>query len=180
MPVAGGASRIMVSPAVENTFIDFLVRNEISFEQSISDVQVLLNKEKEVRLHSRKKRSALIDGPNFELYWSYEEMETFTMQLAQQHPNLVKRDVIGETVQGRKIFGMRVSSSSTFGEKPIIFIDSGVHAREWVGPAATLYLLNQLVTNATVTAELLDKVDWVFVNNANPDGELELTLAVRK
>lgn len=173
-PVAGRASKIMLSPDVQEPFLNFLVRNQIEHKLSVDNVQSILHQEKEKRQHSRKKRSALSSGPNFDLFWSYEEMETFSIQLERQHPNLVKRDVIGKTIEGRDIFGMRVSSSSShFGEKPIIFIDSGVHAREWVGPASTLYLLNQLVTNATVSAELLEKVDWVFVNNANPDGEFD-------
>lgn len=178
MPVAGRASKIMVSPEVQSSFVDFLNQNQIQFELSIDNLQSVFDQEKETRLHSRRKRSALIDDPTaallddytFELYWTYEEMEAFSIELAEQYPNLVTRDVIGQSIEGRDIFGMRVSSGTNFGDKPIIFIDSGVHAREWVGPAATLYLLNQLVTNATVTEELVDKVDWVFVNNANPDG----------
>lgn len=40
-----------------------------------------------------------------------------------------------------------------------------------MGPHSTLYLINQLVTNPEVTAELVDKVDWVIVPNVNPDGK---------
>ena len=44
-------------------------------------------------------------------------------------------------------------------------------SREWVGLQATLYLMDQLVTNATVRNELLTKVDYAIVPVANPDGK---------
>lgn len=168
----GRASRIMVSPAVDESFVKFLAENQIQHELFISNVESTLKRDESARMHTRAKRSVLADetDPNFELYWSFEEMEAYTIRLAQQYPNLVKRDVIGHSILGRDIFGLRVSSGSEFGKKPIIFIDAGVHAREWVGPHSALYLLNQLVTNATVTEELVSKVDWVIVPNVNPDG----------
>lgn len=165
-------SRIMVSPDVEDSFLEFLKYRQIENELIVADVESTLQADKNERLMARTKRSVFSsDGsPDFTLYMSYEEMESYTVRLAQQYPNLVKRDVIGKSIEGRDIFGMRVSSGSEFGKKPIIFIDAGIHAREWVGHHSVLFLLDQLVTNATVTAELVDKVDWVIVPNANPDG----------
>lgn len=171
----GGAnrpSRVMVSPQVENSFIDFLNSAEIEHILSVKNVELTLQADKAARLMARSKRSvsSADSEPNFELFWSFEEMEAFTIQLAQNYPNLVKRDVIGKSVEGRDIFGLRISSGAEFGKKPIIFIDSGIHAREWVGHQSTLYLLYQLVMNDSVTKQLVDKVDWVIVPNANPDG----------
>lgn len=165
----GGAkrpSKVMVSPEIEDSFLDFLERNKIQYDLVIKDVQPNLLRDKADRLSVRSKRSVLADetDPDFGLFWTYEEMKQFTLNLQTQYPNLVKRDVIGQSIEGRDIFGLRVSSGSQeFGKKPIIFVDAGVHAREWVGPASALYLLNQLVTNPEVTNELLDKVDWVIV-----------------
>jgi Zinc carboxypeptidase/Carboxypeptidase activation peptide len=169
---AGRVSRVMVSPEVESSFSNFLNSNKIQHKLAISDVESSLQADKAARLLARSKRSVLKadNAPSFEQYLEFGEMLTFTRQLAEDYPNLVKRDVIGYSIEGREIFGMRVSSGADFGKKPIIFIDSGVHAREWVGPQSTLYLLNQLVTNESVSRELLDKVDWVFVPNVNPDG----------
>lgn len=170
---AGATSRVMVSPDLDVPFLNFLTQNEVRHDLTIKDVEPSLQKARMERIESRKSIRALSDenDPNFEVYWSYEEMKSFTIRLAQQYPNLVKRDVIGQSIEGRDIFGLRISSGSDFGRKPIIFIDAGVHAREWVGHQSALYLINQLVTNATVTAELVSKVDWVIVPIANPDGE---------
>lgn len=171
--IAGGtrkSSRIMVSPKIENSFEKFLVRNQIEHNLFIDNVEPTLQRDKNSRLKARGKRSVLDGEPNFELYWTFDEMNDYSKQLAQNYPNLVKRDVIGKSFEGREMFGMRISNATEFGKKPIVFIEAGLHAREWVGHASTLYLLNQLVTNETVSKELLDKVDWVIVPNANPDG----------
>lgn len=173
----GGAvqpSKIMVSPDIEDEFMSFLVLNDIKHELFIEDVESTLQRDKADRIQSRAKRSALLQdgGPNFELFWTYEEIRAYTIQLAQQYPALVQRDVIGHSIENREIFGMRISSGlKPFGVNPIIFIDAGVHAREWVGPHAVLYLMNELATNPEVSTELLANVDWVIVPSANPDGE---------
>lgn len=159
----------MVSPAVEESFLNFLSENEIKHKVHIEDVASVLRDEKSTRLRSRRKRS-VDDVPNFELYWTFEEMEAYSIKLAQLYPNLVSRDVIGQSIEGRDIFALRVSSGSEFGKKPIIFLDTGTHAREWIGPHTVLYFLDQMVTNSSVTNEILDKVDYVIIPNVNPDG----------
>mgnify|MGYP002655357777 CR=1 FL=1 len=170
-------SRIMVSPEIGDSFISFLNSNSIDYELTFGDVEATLKSDEIARSNLRDKRSVvsdvstLADGFDFGRFWKLDQMETYTIQLALQYPNIVKRDVIGKSIEGRDIFGLRLSTGSEFGKKPIIFIDAGTHAREWVGPQAVLYLVDQLVTNATVRDELLEKVDWVVVPNVNPDGE---------
>ena len=34
--------------------------------------------------------------------------------------------------------------SSGGGNKPIIWIDGGIHAREWISPASTMYLVREV------------------------------------
>ena len=50
--------------------------------------------------------------------------------------------------------------------KPAIFMDCGIHAREWVSPAFCLFALDQLVEEQA----LLDQFDFYIVPVANPDG----------
>jgi carboxypeptidase A2 len=79
---------------------------------------------------------------------------------------------IGDTVNSRDIWSIRVATSATT-NKPSFWLDSTIHAREWLAPATTLKILNHLITNygtdSTVTY-LLDNYDWFFVPVFNPDG----------
>ena len=81
-------------------------------------------------------------------------------------PDLVDVKEIGQTYEGRKIH--MVSVSSGHAGKPAIFLDCGIHAREWVSPAFCLYALDQLVEEKS--AGLLEKFDFYLVPVANPDG----------
>ena len=56
------------------------------------------------------------------------------------------------------------------GNKPAIWIDSGIHAREWISPAVGTWMLNELVENNTAHPELTERLDWYFLPVQNPDG----------
>ena len=49
-------------------------------------------------------------------------------------------------------------------------ISKGIHAREWIAPAVTTYVIDQLTSNATEYGHLLDKLDWYVMPVHNPDG----------
>ncbi|XP_030846991.1 metallocarboxypeptidase A-like protein MCYG_01475 [Strongylocentrotus purpuratus] len=59
------------------------------------------------------------------------------------------------------------------GNKPIAYIQGGIHAREWVSQATMMGLVKQLIdgynTNYKVKA-MLDTFDWYIVPVLNPDG----------
>lgn len=57
--------------------------------------------------------------------------------------------------------------------KPVIWIDSGIHAREWIAPASSLYIIDKLVTGAKTDATvraLLDSYEFHIYPLVNPDG----------
>jgi len=55
------------------------------------------------------------------------------------------------------------------GEKKNIYIDGGIHAREWISPATVTYIINQLLTNSTANS-LLESFNWYILPILNPDG----------
>ena len=64
---------------------------------------------------------------------------------------------------------IRISTGSSNPAKPVIFVDAGIHAREWIAPATALYLINQLVENSA-NRYLIENIDWIILPSANPDG----------
>lgn len=54
---------------------------------------------------------------------------------------------------------------------PTIFIESTIHANEWITVTTATYFLNELITsNRTEIRYLADNFDWVIVPIVNPDG----------
>lgn len=48
---------------------------------------------------------------------------------------------------------------------PAIWIDGGIHAREWISPAAVTYVIDYLVENSDSL-----EADYYILPVANPDG----------
>lgn len=76
--------------------------------------------------------------------------------------------MIGSSYEGRELTFAKVSSNPN-ASNPIILIDGGIHAREWIAPSTVLYILQQLV-ESEANKDLLDGIDWYLLPVLNPDG----------
>jgi len=56
------------------------------------------------------------------------------------------------------------------GNKKAVWIDGGIHAREWISPAAVSWMLRELVENDDNHPDLTSVLDWHFLVSHNPDG----------
>lgn len=63
----------------------------------------------------------------------------------------------------------KVSTGSS-PNKNAIFIDGGIHAREWISPAVVTWIMSELIENNAAHPEMTNNLDWYFVTNVNPDG----------
>jgi hypothetical protein len=96
--------------------------------------------------------------------------------LAAAHPDLVRTEVVGHSVQGREIIAVRVTggvSSVPDGARPAVLYIALQHAREWISGEVTRRFLRSLVEGYGVdpdTTSLLDNSELWFLPVANPDG----------
>ena len=76
-------------------------------------------------------------------YRDFDEMETWLQKWGSQ--TKTKLEVIGHSSDGgHPIYVLKINIGL---QKPIIFIEAGAHAREWISPAVALGLIDQLMTN---------------------------------
>jgi carboxypeptidase A2 len=169
---AGTWSRVMIPPHLQEKFENFLTSNKIEHKVIVEDVGNV-EKEFEVerveRLEKKKAKSAIenFSRPDFEVYWTTEEMDAYCRYLAETYPQLVQREVLVQSFGGRDVFALKISRGG-FGGKPIFFMDGGMHAREWVSQASLMYFLNRLVEDPATSNELLNNLDWIIIPNLNP------------
>src|SRR5581483_4225828 len=96
--------------------------------------------------------------------------------LAAEHPDLVRTEVIGKSVQGRDIVAVRVTAGAPHvadGARPAVLYLALQHAREWISGEVDRRLLRSMVEGYGVdpeTTKLLDTTELWFVPVANPDG----------
>ena len=79
---------------------------------------------------------------------------------------------IGLTHENRKMKVIKVCKGGC-GKKPAMWIDGGMHAREWISPASVTYILKKLLDDDKskfTNRNLVENLDWYVLAVANPDG----------
>ncbi|XP_011701633.1 PREDICTED: zinc carboxypeptidase-like [Wasmannia auropunctata] len=150
---------MMVAPHKVPEFYEKMGQIGIPYEIYIKDVQKLIDET------TPQTRSKAFD---FTSYHTLDEIYKNLDDLAKQYPDKVQTVVGGKTYEGREIKGVKVSFKPN---NPGIFIEGGIHAREWISPATCMYILHQLLTsNDPDVRELADSNDWYIFPSFNPDG----------
>lgn len=101
-------------------------------------------------------------------YHTLDSIYSWLDSLNAEYPETVSPLIIGTSFEGRPIRGVKISKRSG---NPGIFVEGGIHAREWISPAFATYLINELLSsNEEVIREISETYDWYIVPSANPDG----------
>lgn len=90
-------------------------------------------------------------------------------ELATAHPELVNVFEAGLSLEGRSIRGLEIAAGA---DKPVLFINAGQHAREWIAVMTGICVAENFVTRAEEPsiAAILDQVALIVVPVVNPDG----------
>jgi murein tripeptide amidase MpaA len=108
----------------------------------------------------------------FDSYLPLADIVTFINSLALARPDLCSVIDIGNTVEGRDIWVLKITGAGA-GPKPGVFYHSLIHAREWITGPMSLYLANHLVSNYDsdpCIRALVDQTEFYIAPCANPDG----------
>jgi len=141
---------LMVSPEIHEDISMLLSSNEVKHRVMIPDVQALIQAEKVASLAEASEWDLTYKGKRymedpyafFKDYHRLSEIHEYMNDLASLYPQRVKLRSLGKSSEGRDLLmwvigNNRVNSSEP---KDIIWIDSGIHAREWISPATGLFL----------------------------------------
>ena len=93
--------------------------------------------------------------------------------LEAKYPKICKVFDIGVSIENRSIKVIKISQPSTNGKtKPAIWIDGGIHAREWISPSSVEYFVHELVEKSLLQTNkmMVDNFDIYVAPILNPDG----------
>jgi len=164
-----GHHDILVNQDELETVTKKLQANNLVYNIIIEDVQTLID---------RSRSSSLLLSPKnakghrmtWDKYHRYEEIDSFLDYLARTFPDMVSLETIGKSYEDRIMRVVKVCKNGQCGKNPAMWVDGGIHAREWVAPATVTFMIKELVENRTFYQDLTDNIDWYFLPVLNPDG----------
>jgi len=111
----------------------------------------------------------------FDSYYKYDEITGFLKKWADEYPQLLRLDSIGQSYEGRDIWIVTLTNKDTgpAEEKPAYWVDANIHATELAPSSAALYLINKLLTNYgqdETVSHVVDSRAFYIVPRLNPDG----------
>ncbi|XP_028167844.1 zinc carboxypeptidase-like [Ostrinia furnacalis] len=104
----------------------------------------------------------------WDAYYELDDIYAWIDDLVATYPTVASTIEGGTSHEGRTIKGIKISHGSG---KKIIFIESGIHAREWITPAVTNYIINELLSSTDEETQAAARdFDWYIFPVTNPDG----------
>uniref|UniRef100_A0A8V5GBS9 Peptidase M14 domain-containing protein n=1 Tax=Melopsittacus undulatus TaxID=13146 RepID=A0A8V5GBS9_MELUD len=148
----------------------FLESHGFEYSVLIKDLQVVLDKEKQDMAQSLQKDRSTATF-NYGTYHSLDSIYAELDHLASAFNNIVRKIQIGESYEKRPLFVLKFSTGGR--KRPAIWLDAGIHSREWVTQASAMWIAKQIASeygNDPSTTSLLNKMDIFLLPVANPDG----------
>ncbi|XP_056307264.1 carboxypeptidase A1-like [Danio aesculapii] len=147
----------------------FLAYNQIPYHIMIENVQDLVDEE---QLQMLKYRGFPRSTDDF-VYTTYHDLDSinsFMDMLVAENSNMVSKIVIGQSYENRPL---NVLKFSTGANRPGIWMDTGLHSREWITHASGIWFAKKIVTDYgrdPVLTDILNSYDIFLEIVANPDG----------
>uniref|UniRef100_A0A182PLQ5 Zinc carboxypeptidase A 1 n=1 Tax=Anopheles epiroticus TaxID=199890 RepID=A0A182PLQ5_9DIPT len=153
---------VLVPPRNLVDYVQLSKKAQLQSHLATTNFQAVLDAENPPRKNRRS------DEFNWEEYQTLDAIYSWIDQLAVEYASILTVESIGQTYEGREMKLVKLAHQPG---NPGIFIESNIHAREWITSATTTWLLNELLTSSDpAVQELLTSYDWYILPVANPDG----------
>ncbi|XP_047538956.1 carboxypeptidase B-like isoform X1 [Vanessa atalanta] len=161
---------VLVKPQYQVDFLKFLSEENISNQIHSED----LKKQFEIddqKIEARKLATRSVNGGRipYDNYQTLDVIYEYIDKIAEDYPETVTLVSSSKSFEGRPLKYLKISKDKFASNKPVIFIDAGIHAREWISPPTVTYAIHKLVENVT-EPDLLENFDWILFPVVNPDG----------
>merc|ERR1712080_810319 len=75
---------------------------------------------------------------------------------------------IGKSYEGRDMKVLAITKAGP--GAPNVWLEAGIHAREWISPAVATFLIRELVEDYDEHPNYVNNINWYLLPVANPDG----------
>ncbi|CAL8312874.1 unnamed protein product [Merluccius merluccius] len=105
-------------------------------------------------------------------YNSWPRVQSWIDAISTSNSQLISKQSIGSTYEGRPMTLLKLGKKSST-TKPAIFLDCGIHAREWISPAFCQWFVKEALStygSDSQMTSLLDQMDVYVLPVFNIDG----------
>uniref|UniRef100_A0A7G3AUN5 Zinc carboxypeptidase A 1 n=1 Tax=Lutzomyia longipalpis TaxID=7200 RepID=A0A7G3AUN5_LUTLO len=156
---------LIVPPQLQDDFEDLVTQKSLKVELSIPNLQNLIDRES-----PRKFASRAAEDFGWDDYYPVDTIYEWLYHLESLYDEVTVIKA-GDSFEGREILGVNINRRP--GVNPGIFIESNIHAREWITSASTTWIINKLLTATDAEPEirdLADNINWYIFPVINVDG----------
>ncbi|XP_061578429.1 carboxypeptidase A1-like [Cololabis saira] len=149
----------------------YLESQNIRYSTMIEDLQALLDEEQKELDAGRVVQPRTTDQFDYSRYHNLSEIYSFQDMLVAENRKLVSKTSIGQSFEGRPLNVLKFSTGGT--NRPSIWINTGIHAREWVSQASGTWFAKKIVSDYgrdPALTVILNNMDIFLEIVANPDG----------
>lgn len=163
---------VRVEPEYEESFKRLLIRANIRFQVEKEGVQDKLSSF--FKAHHTSRNYFNVRNYNFDQYMEFSEIEEWLVNTADRCTGNLRCSVesIGKSYENRDLWVIKMETSGS--EKKKIWLDGGIHAREWIAPATNLFTIKSLIdgflNNDADVLKIFEKFDVFAMPVVNPDG----------
>jgi len=164
-----GLNKTMIDLTVEPKLINVIKRllrcEGVKYTTAIIDLQRAIDHENiEHKGIAGFRGRCRTSGMSWSKYHSYDTISKFIDCLGETY-NDVKIHHIGRSSEGRDMKVVEVGRGHRR-----IWIDGGIHAREWISPASVSYIMHKLVEEQHLYSDILNTFTFYISPSINPDG----------
>ncbi|XP_047998835.1 zinc carboxypeptidase-like [Leguminivora glycinivorella] len=155
--------QVMAGPEDKDDLQKLLTEHNMIAEISMNNVQEFIDKQT-IKRYTRNE----IGSMTWNAYYSLEDIYAWLDDVVAQYPDVATKVIGGQTYEGREIVGIKISHGPG---KKNIFIEGGIHAREWISPPTVCFIIHELLTSPVPENMAAARdFDWHIFPVVNPDG----------
>ncbi|NXD64661.1 CBPO Carboxypeptidase, partial [Eolophus roseicapillus] len=146
-----------------------LDQHMISYSILIPDVQKLVDQSMP---RERSSLRQVPEGYDYTQYHPMGEIYQWMSEIQNSNSELVTQHYLGNTVENRPMYYLQISQPSDKIKK-IIWMDCGIHAREWIAPAFCQWFVKEILQNYKSDPKIsrfLQNLDLYILPVLNIDG----------
>lgn len=156
---------LTIEPRFVNVIKKLLRCEGVQYSTAILDIQAAIDVENvEAEGVAGFRGRCSTTGMSWSKYHSYATISSFIDCLGEQYSE-AKVHSIGHSTEGREIKVVEVGRGARK-----IWVDGGIHAREWISPASVSYIMHSLVEESHKYSSLLNTFTFYISPSINPDG----------